>query len=379
MNLTFIEDYSRSTQLDSELIGTPDSGLYFNSGVHPLITVQNLLKALPNVSYTPATYAGGTTYSEYTGQLANVVTHDGNIYLSKVDSNTGNTPDASPTQWQLTDLDSLRIRAFILNVENRVKSDLLLTRRLVDNQRIYMYDDSQVSDTTLPNDFAGVAFEPRGSDYVKFVLNQVSFRANTAVTLDLYVVHNGTLVDTLSVTPDNGYVNFNRLDYSFSGPGRWIFAFDSQSVKSGGVIDPLRYEGFIVNGVTGTGSEPEEADYDDTDSANGIGIEISAYKDTSDYVASNLVHYSQFTQTTFELMALELIRINANDKANREIRNATHADNLTAIREETKVLDGMTVARRYDQEKKRAIAALEKTLDTQLSKDQKFRVKMRGW
>jgi hypothetical protein len=41
-----------------------------------------------------ATYAAGTTYS-----LNDVVTYSGVIYISKVDSNVGNQPDISTTQW----------------------------------------------------------------------------------------------------------------------------------------------------------------------------------------------------------------------------------------------------------------------------------------
>lgn len=41
-------------------------------------------------------YAGGTTYS-----TSDAVEYNGSAYISLVDANTGNTPDVSPTQWDL--------------------------------------------------------------------------------------------------------------------------------------------------------------------------------------------------------------------------------------------------------------------------------------
>jgi len=43
-----------------------------------------------------AEYVAATTYSE-----DNLVSYEGDIYKSKVSSNTGNTPDSSPTQWEI--------------------------------------------------------------------------------------------------------------------------------------------------------------------------------------------------------------------------------------------------------------------------------------
>jgi hypothetical protein len=42
-----------------------------------------------------ALYSAGTTYSQY-----NVVEYSGNVYRSKINSNTGNTPSSSPSSWE---------------------------------------------------------------------------------------------------------------------------------------------------------------------------------------------------------------------------------------------------------------------------------------
>ena len=49
MILSLAEDLTApSVVFDSELLATPDSGMYLNNGVHPSITANNLLQFLPN-------------------------------------------------------------------------------------------------------------------------------------------------------------------------------------------------------------------------------------------------------------------------------------------------------------------------------------------
>jgi hypothetical protein len=52
MNLTFVQDYTSNVSLDTQLMGTPDSGINWNQGVHPLITINNMLAFMPNKTFT---------------------------------------------------------------------------------------------------------------------------------------------------------------------------------------------------------------------------------------------------------------------------------------------------------------------------------------
>lgn len=61
------------------------------------------------------TYAGGTTYA--TGES---VIYSDRFYLSLVSSNTGNTPDSSPSQWQ--DITATAIEGFTLGTESVFES-----------------------------------------------------------------------------------------------------------------------------------------------------------------------------------------------------------------------------------------------------------------
>ena len=364
MILGIAEDFTNTTSLDSQLTSIPSSGMYLNSGVHPSITVDNLLNYLPNVDFTFTAYNAGTTYGKFddTRLITDVVTDASIIYQSISTANTGNTPASSPTEWQVTNIESLRLKAFVQKVKDRVYSDLRLERRLVDNQYLYTEGDT---DYTLPEDYAAWVFEAKGSDYVSFRINEIKLQANTTSPVDIYVVNQSALVTTLSITPNNGALEFSNYDYAFSGKGKWIFAIDSQSVKTNGyTIDPLNFDGFVAYTATGSGVSPQAATYNYGTSDNGLGFNITAYLDSSQYITNNFLEFGSYIRSTFEMMSLEMFLHNSHNRSNREQRNQLDKQMLLA---ETKELNAHSVVNRYMKEKKKAIQRLEKTLDRNIS------------
>ena len=65
MLLGIVDDLTSNATLDDQLTAVSDSGLSINEGVHPSITIDNLLHFLPNKSKTPAAYVAGTTYGKF--------------------------------------------------------------------------------------------------------------------------------------------------------------------------------------------------------------------------------------------------------------------------------------------------------------------------
>jgi hypothetical protein len=348
MVLTFAEDFSSGSQLDSGLIGTPDSGLYWNRGVHPILTVDNLLSFLPIVDITPADYVAGTTYTKFedSRKRSDVVTYSGAIYLSLVDSNTGNQPDSNPTQWQETNIESLRVRSFLWTITDNWLSALSLNRKLIENQYIYNVGED---DQTLPNDFAGWVFEPKGSDYVNIRINQIALQANTATPQSLYVINQGQLVTTLTLNPNaDGQLIFEDVDYTITGKGRFTFAIDSQSVKTQNVFnDPLRYDGFVCYPVTGTGASAQAAVYDIAANSNGMNFNISAYLDSSQYVTNNKVDFASFLKCQLEYDFIRMILHNSNNRSNTEQRIQNDKLNTQLLATESLNIEMETVAKKY--------------------------------
>jgi len=373
MILGIKEDFSSNVLLDAELTTASTSGLCLNSGVHPSITIENLLSFLSFPKVSPELWDSAKTYGSYnvSKKRSDLVTYEGVIYQSLLGTNLNKQPDTETTYWLETNIESLTLKSFIDKVQDRVYSDLSLTKRLINSQHIYQVGKTEI---LLPNDYVAWVFEPRGSDYVTITLNQVALQALTTDDTNLYVINQGILVDTLVLTPNNGKFEFKELNYSFKGQGEWIFAIDSTNVLvSSGYVDPLSYDGFICYTVTGTGNAPETATWSLHQVGNGLGFTVSASLDSSVYIENNLSNFGNFVRVTFELMALEVFLHNSSNRSNRNEKLQGDKELLVA---ETKSLEMNTVAKRHQTEYDRCKRLIAKTFDTQLATNDEFVVEI---
>lgn len=371
MILTISEDLTSNITLDSELTGISDSGMYLNSGVHPSITVDNLLSFLPRIEFVFTDYSALTTYNKFTDtrNRDDIVTYNGVIYQSISNSNIGNTPDVSPSEWLETDINSLRIKIFALNSQDNAIKHLDLNQRFLENQFLYNlverndYDQPQM----LPNDYSAWVFEPKGSDYVTFTLNEVALQATTATPQNLYVINQGNLVTTLTLNPNaDGTLVFEDLGYSFSGKGKWFFAIDSQEVRlDGSVVDLNKYESFVAYTATGTGTTPEGADYSYSQVNNGLNWNITTYASPSEYIDFNLVRFGRFLQASWQIDVLRMFLYNSNNRSNVNERHQLDINMLT-----TEVMNieegGFTSIKNFIKEKDKAQKLIDRTFDRQL-------------
>lgn len=379
MILTIAEDFTDTVTLDSELTSLPDSGMYLNSGVHPSITVNNLLQFLPNVDFTFGDFAAGTTYGKYneTRKVTDIVTDVGIIYQSLTADNLGNTPASSPTNWLETDIDSLRIKSFALRSQDNALRKINLTRRLVDSQFLYNVAELAENPTTtlLPNDFAAWVFEAKGSDYVKFRVNQIAFQATTDVPQDLFVINQGVLITTLTLNPNAaGRLVFEDIGFEFSGKGKFYFVVDSQNVlTNGSAIDPLKYDGFVAYTANGIGATAESANYSFQTTNNGLNFNITTFFDSTLYTDNNLQEFGNYLQAAWELDVMNMFLSNSHNRSNKDERMQTIDRPLLLA--ETHQLDSGTVLRRFEKEKKQAVYQLEKTLDREIN-DNDFEIEI---
>lgn len=358
------EDWTTNVAFDAQLTAVPDSGLYLNQGVHPSLTLGNLLSFLPIFEATVATWSNAQTYGRYDDGKSrlNIASKDGVLYQSIRAINLNHDPaEANSIWWMPTNLESLRMKNFIEKVIERVKSELHLTRRLVNSQSIYEVGTKVYS---LPQDYAAWVFQAKGSDYVKIRINQISLQKDGVTPVDIYVVNQGVLVDTLSVTPSNGAVSFQDLGYEFSGQGEWRFIIDATDIyTTNQYINPLRYDGFMVYPASGVGASPQTANFNIGGIGNGLGMNITAYLDSALWIENNLREIGNFVKATFELMAFETFLSNSNNRSNRDQLIQMDRQQLLF---ETKDLNSNTAAKRFFSEKKLAMQQLSKTFDTQL-------------
>ena len=375
MILTFAEDFTSNATLDSELIATPESGLYYNRGTHPIITVENLLSFLPKLTITFSAYVAGTTYTKFetSRKRSDIVSYESKIYQSLQDDNTGNTPDESSTYWLETNENSLRLKSFIFNSEDNALSALSLNRKLIENQYIYNVGENAL---TLSGDYSGWAFEPKNSDYVKIRINQMSLQANTTDEVTVSVVNQGTLVTTITLTPQDGKLVFEDVGYSFSGKGRFLFVFPSQEVFSENAFnDALKYDGFVCYPVNGSGDTPQGSTYNESSIGNGLNFNVSCYLDSSTYVTNNKIDLAKFYQSQFELDTLKMMLHDTHNRVNGVQRRQGDELSRQLLTAETMDLSMSTVVREYRHQKSVAIESINNTFDKFLKKTTGFNVK----
>lgn len=362
MVLGISQDFTSTVSLDSELTSLPSSGLYLNSGVHPSITVENILEFLPKTIFTFSAYDNAKAYEVFTlsRNAKDIVTSDGKIYQS-IKAGTGNAVDNTEF-WLETNIESLRIKTFIQSVKDRVFSDLSLTKRLINNQ--YIYESSNTTEVNLTGDYAGWVLEPKGSDYVSIKVNEISLQKNGTTPVNLYVIHQNTLVDTITITPNNGELNFKPVDLVFGGKGVFKLVIDSTSVYRGvSTVDPFKFNGFLAYTTNGTGNAPETANYTYNTFGNGIGLNVSAFLDATQYIENNLSGFGNYIRAVFEVMVFEMYLHNSNNRSNRVQRIQMDDKMLIA---ELKDMTAETIIKKYHREKKRALEEIQRTFDTQL-------------
>ena len=369
--ITFASDFTTDVTLDSTLKGIPDSGLFWNRGVHPLLTVSNIIDIAPDFDITYSDWLVGATYDKFTDsfELDNIVLYNGLLYQSLTSSNTGNQPDLTPSNWLETNVDSLRIKSLINSAKQNLIAATKLTRKLIENQFIYNVAENDIE---LSNDFAGWAFEPKGSDYVKIRINEIAFQANTTTPQNLYVVNQGRLITTLTLNPNDGILEFESLGYTISGKGTFYFLVDSQSVKSDSAYnDSLKYDGFVCYPLTGIGSTPEGAKLTRTNSGNGLNFNVSCYLDSSNYISNNIVDFARAWQLQFAYDVIRMYLYNPNTRANNVERNLK--SNLLEVEAVDTNLE--TIAKRYTAEIKEVMKSINKTFDRFLKSKPSFKVK----
>ncbi len=373
MKIGFAEEYTSNIELDQELKLNSKTGIVLNSGVHPYITVDNLLHFLPFNEIDFKDYIEGTVYNKYSEiqDRKDIVKYNDSLYQCLKNEVLNIAPGSDSSIWMLTSKENIILKSWIEKVRDKVVSDLYLSRRLINSQYIYENGESKYN---LPNDYSGWVFEAKGSDYVTITLNEISLQALTNSPVNLYVVNEGQLIDTLVLNPKNGRVSFEELNYSFSGRGKWIFAIESQEVMTNfGWVDELKYDGFVCYPVTGIGNTPESSRYTYQNVSNGLGFNVSVTLESENYLNYNLQNFVGLFKATFEYMTLQMFLANSHQRSNRT-ENGINKDMLMM---ETKDLEANTSAKRYFYELREAKKIIQKTFDTQLgNEDSGFEVEV---
>jgi hypothetical protein len=240
----------------------------------------------------------------------------------------------------------------------------------VASEHIYNIAEQEIiaTDLSLTSDYGAITLEAKGSDYTEFTINRAALQATTATPQNLYVINQGVLVDTISLTTNlEGRLVFQRLtNKTYSGKGKWRFVFESQNVLTrNAYLDPLKYDGFVASTETGKGLTPEDAVYSRS-VGSGLALDISVHFNPVEYVTSNLRNFGQFFKAAIELVTFEMFLANPNDRSNRQQRTLMSDERLNAELQDVKA---NSTLKRYLDAKRDAFEKIAKTDDTAIAED----------
>lgn len=374
MKLGFVEDYTSNVVLDQELKHNAQLGIALNSGVYQSITLDNLLQFLPLSKISYLGYDSSKTYNNYSESrnTKDVVMLGSSYFQCVKDGTIGEDPTTS-SNWIETNPESQLLKTWINSVKDRAYSDLRLSRRLINSQMLYEVGNKEVN---LPADYAAWIFEAKGSDYTTITINEISLQTNLQDNeefVPLYIINQGQLVDTIQLHP-NGRLNFEKLNFSFSGVGKWIFAIDSRKViTNGGYVDSNKYDGLVCYTAIGRGESPESSQWSYGTLGNGLGFNVSVSLESKNYIENNLQNLESLIKSTFEYCTLQMFITNANNRSNRNEKNQLDKQMLLF---QTTEITSNTVCKKYLDELKRAKTIINRTFDTQIGSNDDLEIEI---
>lgn len=154
-------------------------------------------------------YAAGTTYS-----IGQSVSYSSSYYVSLVDSNLGNTPDSSPSEWQEVNIEA------VVSLDNLLYRDVTLTgaSQTLDADNYDIFYSSHTDAITYGVTFTGTnkeitVFSDAGTDYTNGTYEGAYYTGFTA--LDYY----GFTLDGLQVLGVN-----DSYIYSWTLDEPWVIS-----------------------------------------------------------------------------------------------------------------------------------------------------------
>lgn len=163
---------------------------------HPLINVENLYLTITDFNkYNYPTWAIGDSYSFN----ERVYGSDGNVYKSLVageDTNTGNDPISSGTQWEVISGLSLYLEAVRRDSAEQVLSDVVLvkknrmdTKSIFSKLQIYQGAGRLTDLVNKTGSLVGFQIDLKRSQNLKMVIDKIGVQFDTNQTITFYLYH----------------------------------------------------------------------------------------------------------------------------------------------------------------------------------------------
>jgi hypothetical protein len=362
--LKFKRDYVYTSlvgSLDSDLLGTSDSGLYFNSGVNPLITLKNLESLMPPSSaMSVPTYSASVTYG-----IDDCVVSASVYYRSKVNSNYNHAVNLTD-YWEVTSLMSIWIRSRINSTIETVLGKSISTSPIIDYIR--MYKNSTDGDLiTNASNYVGYEIRPKNAEHLKLIVNRIATQfSESQSSLTLYLYKQNTQVTTISLSSMvAGELAFTDVtDQEIKGEGRWFLFYDQDDLtgsaynwncmKEYQYLDILPFETpntttDFINDVSGY-----------TYNSYGLGLDVSVTSDLTNWIIDNKGVFAECIHLQWQYDILELFITNPDVQVDRNQVNIASEANRAYILGELKSDTKFSLASKIEKAYEKLIKSLDR-------------------
>lgn len=191
-----------TSSISPEVAGSSE-GLYY-SDAHPLLTIENLEAIAPNFeAYAYPVWDVASTYN-----TGDIVKYNDVFYISLTDSNTGNTPDSDPINWEekrfFSDWLEDKTQAYILQFVNAIFAKKAINKEvksLFDDRYIFTGSGRMTDLIVKQGRFVGFEIKPMPQEDIKATINKLGFQFSQLQSgLNIYIYHTSQ-VEPIFVEP----------------------------------------------------------------------------------------------------------------------------------------------------------------------------------
>jgi hypothetical protein len=351
-----------------ELTGVSKSNRYFNTGVHPLINIENIEAFLPVLSgYTITAYSAGTTYGNYnlTFSLSDIVSSGGKYYISIATGNS-NKAVSNTAYWTETTLLSLILKDKIRSSIEVVLSELITPNFIEDHVMMYRLADTANDLIENTGKLVGFRINPMSSDHLLFIINQIGLHFEAIETITFYLYNQNTLVssfDLTSIAKFFEWKDITQLNIT-SNTGAWYLFYDQDQLDGRAIGNNTIFTNYMFKYANVTPFEisalSELAAITDSnlmyDRNYGINLNFTISYDLTNFIKQHMLQFAESFQKQFEYDIISMICYNPDAQVCARQRNI----NTEALLYELKSFESDTVIRRLTNAKKQLKATLQK-------------------
>lgn len=369
---------STSIVFAPELTGVSKSNRYFNTGVHPVINIENIEAFLPVLSgYTITAYSASTTYGNYneTFNLSDIVSSGGKYYISIASNNLNHAVNLT-AYWTETTLLSLILKDKIRSSIEVVMSNLITPNFIEDN--VYAYRIADTTNDLIENTskLVGFRINPISSDHLLFVINQLGLHFEGVETITFYLYNQNTLVSSFDLTSVAGYFEWKDLPQIEieSNKGQYYLFYDQDELTGRAIGNNTIFQNGMFKYANITPIEFSSiSDLSTIDSSNlvynknyGINLNFTISYSLTNFIKQHLVQFAECIQKQFEYDMVSMMCYNPDAQICAREMNV----NTERLMFELKSYEGDTVIKRLSS----AYKQMKATLKRLGYKDQAFTV-----